>query len=912
MKDYNKSKDQLIAELQQLRQKVEIIENKATLLRHNNFISNTKDHISFIDSKYLYFDVNQTYLKTHKLNREDVVGRFVEDIFGKEIFTSYIKENIDKCLTGEVIKYQKWFFFPKNKERYMDVAFYPFYDKKNNILGIMVSSHDITELKIKEEQLAIKEQKYATLIQNIPGMVYMGIQDRKIEFVDGAEDICAYSDKELHTGLLKWEDIIHPNDKERVLLETEKLFKKAQSKVCVYRIITKKEQIKWVEDRMTTFFYEQDGIFRIDGIVLDITERKIAEEVLKKSEERFRNLFTRVPIGLYRSNKEGRIIEANPAMVKMLDYPNRDALLDTNLRDIFVDSEIRERGLSAFDNSTIVSNNTFQLYRYDGKIITVHDKTRCVKNTEGKILYFEGSLEDITERKKVIQKLQKAKEKIEESEKKFRELFEKSGDAILIIENEKFIDCNQATVVMLQYDTKEKFLDAHPSKLSPEIQPDGRKSNEKADEMMETALKNGTHRFEWEHIRSNGEIIPVEVLLTAISNKPEKRIIHTVWRDITDRKKAEEILKQNEERLRLAQNAGRIGTWEWNVETDEIIWSDMTYQIFGLQKTKKSVTRNEYFNYIHQDDKQRLITEFDSALNNKKYEHRTEYRIIKNNEVSWIDETSKIITDKAGKLVKMIGILQDITERKKAEQALKESEAKLRESNLTKDKFFSIIAHDLKSPFNTMLGFSNLLVDKFDQYNTLEQKKFIDILNQDIQNTYELLENLLLWSRSQRGALDFNFEKENLYLLAVESFNLLNQSAVNKSITIINRIPENIYVYADKDMLATVIRNLISNAIKFTPQGGEIVLHACIKSDENKKKHVEISVSDNGIGIEKEKLDQLFKISENVSTKGTEGESGTGLGLILCKEFVEKHGGKIWVESEFSKSSKFIFTIPVV
>ena len=236
---------------------------------------------------------------------------------------------------------------------------------------------------------------------------------------------------------------------------------------------------------------------------------------------------------------------------------------------------------------------------------------------------------------------------------------------------------------------------------------------------------------------------------------------------------------------------------------------------------------------------------------------------------------------------------------------------RLIESNKTKDKFFSIIAHDLKNPFNAMLGFSNELNENFDKYDKEEQKEFLGIIHKSIKNTYKLLDNLLLWSRSQKGDIVFNPERINLYLLANESNELLSQSAENKTIKIINQIPKNIYVDADKDMLSTIIRNLLSNAVKFTPKGGEITIKAHLIIIKNNQAFTEITIEDNGVGISKEIQLKLFDISENASTQGTEDEKGTGLGLILCKEFVEKHSGKIWIESEIGKGSRFIFTIPV-
>ncbi len=235
----------------------------------------------------------------------------------------------------------------------------------------------------------------------------------------------------------------------------------------------------------------------------------------------------------------------------------------------------------------------------------------------------------------------------------------------------------------------------------------------------------------------------------------------------------------------------------------------------------------------------------------------------------------------------------------------------LEKANDTKDKFFSIIAHDLKSPFNAMLGFSELLHESFEEFDVNEQKEFINHIYQSVQNTYKLLENLLLWSRAQRGSINFKPEKENLYLLIVETIKILNQTAASKSITLRDDIPPDIFVNADKNLISTIIRNLISNAIKFTPKDGEVTIKARSASDDKNQHYTKICVKDTGVGISHEKQLKLFNISKNNSTKGTENETGTGLGLIICKEFVEMHSGKIWVESEPGIGSRFCFTLPV-
>lgn len=251
----------------------------------------------------------------------------------------------------------------------------------------------------------------------------------------------------------------------------------------------------------------------------------------------------------------------------------------------------------------------------------------------------------------------------------------------------------------------------------------------------------------------------------------------------------------------------------------------------------------------------------------------------------------------------------EIKERKRAEQSLKENEKQLRELNSTKDKFFSIISHDLKSPFNTLLGFTNLLVENYDSFNDEERKSIIESLNTSSKNTYQLLENLLTWSCSKTGSIEFSPEEIKIKTLIHEIISLSQPAAENKSIALFDKTEADRFVYADKNMLLTVLRNLITNAIKFTEKDGCVIVSA---NESNKQGFVEISVSDTGIGISNTIIVDLFSIDKNRSTLGTEKEKGTGLGLILCKEFVEKQGGEIWIESEVGKGSKINFTLPVV
>ena len=240
-------------------------------------------------------------------------------------------------------------------------------------------------------------------------------------------------------------------------------------------------------------------------------------------------------------------------------------------------------------------------------------------------------------------------------------------------------------------------------------------------------------------------------------------------------------------------------------------------------------------------------------------------------------------------------------ERSRTEQKNRE----LHELNATKDKFFSIISHDLKSPFTSIAGFSDILVEQVREKNYEKIEIYATIIQDSSQRVMDLLMNLLEWSRSQTGQMQYQPESVELVGLINQVCELMNDSARQKSITLSLQTPRNVPVIADTSMILCVLRNLISNAIKFTQAGGTVTI-----SLVQKQKEVMVSVSDNGVGIRKELIDKLFRIDQSYSTPGTRNEKGSGLGLILCKDFVEKNGGKIWVESQSGKGSIFSFTIP--
>lgn len=251
------------------------------------------------------------------------------------------------------------------------------------------------------------------------------------------------------------------------------------------------------------------------------------------------------------------------------------------------------------------------------------------------------------------------------------------------------------------------------------------------------------------------------------------------------------------------------------------------------------------------------------------------------------------------------GILEDITLQKQHEKEIIQKTIELEKLNAGKDFFMSLLAHDLKSPFTSILGFLELLTQNLYQYDMAEIEKQLSMVKESAYSTYNLLDNILVWAMSQSGKFPFEPAKLNLKWYCEEVIEMVKSNGNIKDISILNNVDENVSVFADPNMLSTILRNLVSNGIKFTRNGGKITIHS-----EETDLDIVISISDNGIGIDPEKLATLFDHSQIYSKKGTANELGTGFGLMICKDFVEHHGGRIWAESNLNEGSIFKFSLP--
>jgi PAS domain S-box-containing protein len=483
---------------------------------------------------------------------------------------------------------------------------------------------------------------------------------------------------------------------------------------------------------------------------------------------------------------------------------------------------------------------------------------------------------------------------------------EQINDGIILhdIETLKIISANTAYQKMTGYTEEElKGLTAYDLTSSHQ--------NNSGDFISNAIKFRNITRSERKEKRKDGSYLDSEVTVSLISYL-NSEVLCIIVRDITEKKKAEDLIKESESRYRNLFESMAQGVVYQDSEGNIISANPAAFKILGL-------SYDELISRLSIDPKWRSIHKFDSSFEGKEHPSiialRTGKRVtnVTMRVYHPIDKKHRwIVVDAVPEFrenestpYRIFTTFTDITEHKLILDELNKSQENLKELNATKDKFFSIVAHDLKSPLQGLLGFSNLLEENYDDLLDEEVKKISNNIYKATKNLFLLIEHLLSWSRLQTNRMECNLEVLELRVMVAYVINLITPNAIGKSITLKDFIGEEVSVMADERMLSSVLENLVSNAIKFTQRGGSVTI-----SSRNVNDFVEVCVSDTGVGIPEEDIGKLFRIDHSHTSKGTDGEIGTGLGLILCHEMIQKLGGDIWVVSEKGCGSSFYFTLP--
>ncbi|MCF8366009.1 MAG: PAS domain S-box protein [Bacteroidales bacterium] len=604
-------------------------------------------------------------------------------------------------------------------------------------------------------------------------------------------------------------------------------------------------------------------------------------------EELFRQFLENSPVYIFFKDENIRSIYLSPNYEELLGKPLNE-LLGKSMNEIFPSALAAE-----------MIANDLKILKEGKKIIVEEEFNGRYFSTikfpvriKGKPDLLAGFTTDITES-------QRSRLALIKSEAKYRKLHESMRDGFVYVSMEgTILESNTVYQEMLGYTHPElekmSYFDITPEKWHD---PENRI-------VAEHILPQGfSPVYEKEYRRKDGTVFPVELRTFLIKN--DENMPCGMWaivRDITERKKVVEALRASEEKFKSIVESSPSAMYFYRLQNDKRLIltgansaADKTIGI--AHQTLIGKTLEEAFpNLVGTEIPEIYKKVAAGTLNHQSFE--IEY---KDDRFAGIYSVSVFKTGTNTIAVSF----NDISYKKKTEEILRQNEARLIELNSTKDKFFSIIAHDLKSPFTAILGFSNLLATQVQNKNLDDIQVYTDNILQASHRVLDLLNNIQEWSGTQTGRLNFKPTLFNFEALVNGTVQLLKNNAYEKSIFIKSEISFSEPIFADKAMINTVLRNLVNNAIKFTNRGGEIVVSAAIQQNE-----VLVVVADNGVGIPKQDIYKLFRIDQNYSTPGTNNEKGTGLGLILCKEFVEKHEGKIWVESEEGQGSRFCFSIP--
>jgi len=489
-------------------------------------------------------------------------------------------------------------------------------------------------------------------------------------------------------------------------------------------------------------------------------------------------------------------------------------------------------------------------------------------------------------------------EKLRESEELFHSICENSMIGLYrTTSNGQILFANPTLVKMLRYSSYEELATRN-------LEKDGFEPAYNRNLFLEQIEKDGeVIGLESEWIRKDGTVVYIRESARAIRDHNGNTLYYDgTVEDITDHKQMETALTESEDRYRdLVENS-----------SDLICTHDLDGNLLSLNNAALKITGYPKEEALKMNMRNIIVPEyrriFDSYLAKiKAIGHANGLMIIQTKTGEkriWEYNSSTRKDGIANPIVR--GMVKDVTELKIKEATLKRLNAELIKSSAEKDKLFSIIAHDLRSPFHAFLNLTKMIADESKSFSAEELSKIGNNMNHSANNLFTLLQNLFEWANMQKGSMNILPEELLLSDLISANVELLYHRSSQKKIQIINEVTNPVNVYADKNMINSVLLNLLSNAVKFTNRNGTVVINAKNKGNEM----FEISVKDSGVGINKSIIDKLFKVGGKTGTKGTEGELSTGLGLLLCKEFVEKNGGKIWAESEEGVGSTFYFTLP--
>jgi len=858
-----------------------------------NAIHNVSDFFLVVDrmERIQFFSKNIL----HYLN---VPANIIQNVSLGSLFdldtSRVVKEYFEYARKNRTVITEKLSYEVRGNKKVFECRFVPQENFRKEITFVYLFFKDITAHEREIDNLYkdfSKLEFYQTITQKTNEAVFVINDDNIVEYWDDCSENLYEVSKDEAVGNIARNVVSIFSD---TFLDSLRL--KLNDKE-VHKIILSyfdKNREKKTYETYFTFIDEKRKRIVVKSI--DISDKIHFEEGLKLSLKGLRDTIAKSPLMICNIDKDGQILFANSTFQKTLGFTEEE-LLSKSFYDLIEPSYLENNifDLQSFDSSDVrnidlplrAKDKTFAIFQ-----ITFHTS----RDNENRVQFFNCFLTKLEERSPS-----------KEESYLYLSLVDSAHDGIALSCEGRIIIANKSFAKIFGYSSSSELINKEIIELA---------SNEDIIKVAEyfrllERKKEVPARFDFLGRKKDGSSIHSELSIGSFESE-NKNYVVMIARDVTERIRTQRAIKESEEKYRnITENIDdflftfeRIG-----LALRPIFCTSSIQKVTGYTQTEFLSDSKLFLKAIHPNDfasiKPRLINLMRSRI---QLSGEFEFRIInKQGNIVWARAKINLVRSATGRIQKIFGLVSDVTFRKRAEEELKKSTQNLIKLNETKDRFISIISHDLRTPFSSILGFTDLLANDQDLTED-ERNQYVKYIQESSRSMLALVNSLLDWTRIQTGRIKFEPQKIDVSKIVLDSVNALSGSAMQKEIEILSLINQPQYLFVDKSLITQVFNNLISNAIKFTNTGGFIRIsnQALINS-----RFVKFSVKDTGVGIKEVDLSKLFSVDSKFTSEGTAGEKGSGLGLSLVKEIIEKHDGTIEVESEYGKGTDFTFTLPI-
>ena len=753
-----------------------------------------------------------------------------------------------------------------------------------SIRGISFVEERLLEYRIKLEGY---DKDWILIHQNeIGNIVYKNLEPGTYKFIMQARNFSGKWSEEISSGEITAKGMFYKQWWFMLTVLLIIIF----NLLYVYKHILRRKYTKSLEANVrqrTNELYESQEKLKHTLATLEDKVKERTEE-LSLSESKFRSIIEQASDGIVIYEMDTRqVILTNQAYADMLGY-SKEEMLKLTIYDIVAHER---ESIDNYVNSLAVHDNVFIRERFhrrkNGSLVPVEVSVKAVQFPEARTMCVLAR--DISERLK-------SQHELRQSEEKYRTLIENADDIILMLD----IDLNMILANNNYYESlgleKNHFIG-----IESLLHPDDVSVFNKAKENL---LRSGNNQAEFRLRRADGRWLYFSAKSILVRDGDDIPVnILSIIRDVTEKKNIEKALHESEKKFRELVEQMPAAVYETDINGDITFVNKTGLEMFGYG-CNGNIIGKSLMDFAPPSSRAAAAEKFRSTISGVISEGY-EFQGYRKDGASIPIHINAVPLMEDGVCTGVRGVVLDISEKIASRDKLEKYAEELKKLNATKDKFFSIIAHDLRAPFTGFLGLTELLYQESEGMHKEEVMNYAGLMRNSAKNLFELIENLLQWGRLQTGGLKIRKIRVNLTACVVNAMNLLRYNYEKKEITVENKVDPDTFVTGDDHILVSVLQNFIANAIKFTHRKGAIAISA-----EKRDANVIVTVKDNGVGMKPDMIEKLFRLDAQTTTAGTENEAGTGLGLIICKEMIEKLGGYIEIQSKVNEGTAVIFGIP--